>query len=228
MNSYSQKVYYLWDLIEFSNFFFRGRGGRVNRDHPLPLTQVFPRCCACPLGVSNTLNPQSRNQSPQAFWSAFRRQERLWILEFYYRRKGLQDFCGKTMEAVTELIQSSQSKNLNIFEFSRVSPGDQPLAKEPEDSGYEIVESVAYFKIWLTAHILSVVAVLILKWIWTRYWALLCFFSDKSIPAFLIVIGYLLSSMSVLKFIIHDFPQFWWQITLFRNLFDIQCIQTLC
>ena len=25
-----------------------------------------------------------------------------------------------------------------FFKFSRVSPGDQPLAKEPEDSGYEI------------------------------------------------------------------------------------------
>ena len=24
------------------------------------------------------------------------------------------------------------------FQFPRVSPGDQPLAKEPEDSGYEI------------------------------------------------------------------------------------------
>ena len=26
----------------------------------------------------------------------------------------------------------------NEFQFPRVSPGDQPLAKEPEDSGYEI------------------------------------------------------------------------------------------
>ena len=42
------------------------------------------------------------------------------------------------MEAVTELKQSSQSKNLNFFEFSRVSPGAHPLTKKPEDSGYEI------------------------------------------------------------------------------------------
>ena len=42
------------------------------------------------------------------------------------------------MEAVTELIQSSQSKKLNFFEFSRVSPGAYPLTKNPEDSGYEI------------------------------------------------------------------------------------------
>ena len=34
-------------------------------------------------------------------------------------------------------MQGSQSKNLIFFEFSRVSPGDQPLVKEPEDSRYE-------------------------------------------------------------------------------------------
>ena len=42
------------------------------------------------------------------------------------------------MEAVTELKQSSQSKSLNFFEFSRVSPGAHRLTKKPEDSGYEI------------------------------------------------------------------------------------------
>ena len=42
------------------------------------------------------------------------------------------------MQVVTELIQSSQSKNLNFFEFSRVFPGSHPLTKKPEDSGYEI------------------------------------------------------------------------------------------
>ena len=46
------------------------------------------------------------------------------------------------MEAVTELIKSSQSKNLNFFEFSRVSPGAYPLTKKPEDSGYEIGETI--------------------------------------------------------------------------------------
>ena len=43
------------------------------------------------------------------------------------------------MEAVTELIQSSQSKKIKFFEFSRVYPGAYPLTKKPEDSGYEIV-----------------------------------------------------------------------------------------
>ena len=50
----------------------------------------------------------------------------------------LQDFCGKTIEAVTELIQSSQPKNLFFFEFFRVSPGAYPLTKKPEDSGYRL------------------------------------------------------------------------------------------
>ena len=38
------------------------------------------------------------------------------------------------MQAVTEQL----IKTFNVFDFPRVSPGDQPLAKEPEDSGYEI------------------------------------------------------------------------------------------
>ena len=45
-------------------------------------------------------------------------------LEFYYRKIS----CGKTMA----------TNQKNFCEFSRVSPGDQPLAKEPEDSAYEI------------------------------------------------------------------------------------------
>ena len=40
------------------------------------------------------------------------------------------------MEAMTELIQRSQSKNLNFFEFSSISPGPYLLTKK--DSGYEI------------------------------------------------------------------------------------------
>ena len=39
------------------------------------------------------------------------------------------------MQAVTgKLIK----KFIFFFEFSRVSPGDQPLAKQPEDHGYKI------------------------------------------------------------------------------------------
>ena len=42
------------------------------------------------------------------------------------------------MEAVTDLIQSSQSKRLFFFEYSRVSSGAYPLTKKAEDSEYEI------------------------------------------------------------------------------------------
>ena len=77
---------------------------------------------------------RSRTQSPQALWPAVGRQERLWGTGILLP----QDLCGKIMEAVTELIQSSQSKNLIFFEFSRASPGAYPLTKKPEDSGYEI------------------------------------------------------------------------------------------
>ena len=48
------------------------------------------------------------------------------------------------MQAVTERIQSSQSKNLFYFEFSRVSPGAYPLTKMPEDSGYGIGLAVKF------------------------------------------------------------------------------------
>ena len=37
-----------------------------------------------------------------------------------------------------KLFRDSQSKNLNFYEFSRVSPGAHPLTKKPEDSGHEI------------------------------------------------------------------------------------------
>ena len=53
------------------------------------------------------------------------------VLEFYYRRICAVKQC-KPLQAANQKINF-------FFEFSRVSPGDQPLAKEPEDSGYEIV-----------------------------------------------------------------------------------------
>ena len=57
------------------------------------------------------------------------------VLEFYYHRIS----AVKTMDAVTELKQSSQSKKKkHFFEFSRVSPCANPLTKRREDSGYEI------------------------------------------------------------------------------------------
>lgn len=50
------------------------------------------------------------------------------------RDMGELEFCGKTMQAVTEQL----IKKFNFFDFHGVSPGDQPPAKESEDSGYEI------------------------------------------------------------------------------------------
>ena len=66
---------------------------------------------------------QSRPQSTQALWPAVGRQERLWG-------------TGRTMQPVTG--QPIKKK---------VSPGDQPLAKDPEDSGYEIVRFEGVAKI---------------------------------------------------------------------------------
>ena len=38
-------------------------------------------------------------------------------------------------------LQGTQSKNFNFFELARVSPCDQLLVKEPDDSGYEIAST---------------------------------------------------------------------------------------
>ena len=73
---------------------------------------------------------QSRTQSPQAFWSAGWRHERLWGLRILLP----QDFCGKKMQTVTE----QPIKIIIFFEVPRVSPGALPLTKKPEDSRYEI------------------------------------------------------------------------------------------
>ena len=55
------------------------------------------------------------------------------VLEFYYWRISAVKQCKP--------LWGSQSKHLNFFKFPRASPGDQPLAKESEDSGYEIGQS---------------------------------------------------------------------------------------
>ena len=52
------------------------------------------------------------------------------VLEFYYRSISAVKQCKP--------LRSSQSKQFDFFEFSRVSPGALPLTKKPEDSGYEI------------------------------------------------------------------------------------------
>ena len=73
-------------------------------------------------------------RSPQAFWSAGGRQERLWGTGILLP----QDFCDKTMQAVTQPLWDSQSKKKTKFQSPKVSPGAHPLIKKPEDYGYEI------------------------------------------------------------------------------------------
>ena len=80
---------------------------------------------------------QSRTQSPQAFWSARGCGRASGELEFCYRGisavKQCKSFTGQPIENF-----------IFFFVFSRVSPGDQPLAKEPDDSGYEIAACVSF------------------------------------------------------------------------------------
>ena len=45
------------------------------------------------------------------------------------------------MQAVT----GQPIKKIAFFEFSRVSPGDHPLTKKPEDSGYEIAGVLEFY-----------------------------------------------------------------------------------
>ena len=45
-----------------------------------------------------------------------------------------QDFCGKTMETVTE----QPIKKIEFFRCPQSLPSVAPLTKKPEDSGYEI------------------------------------------------------------------------------------------
>ena len=72
----------------------------------------------------------NRTQSPQALWPAISRQERLWG----HRILLPQDFCGKTMETVTE----QPIKKFKFFRCRQSLPGVAPLTKKPEDSGHEI------------------------------------------------------------------------------------------
>ena len=51
-------------------------------------------------------------------------------LEFYYRRISAANNASP--------FRSSQSKISKKYQFPRVSPADQPWAKEPKDSGYEV------------------------------------------------------------------------------------------
>ena len=59
---------------------------------------------------------QSYTQSPLSFWSAVGRQERLWGTGILLPQDSVVKQCKP--------LCGSQSKNLNVFEFSRISPGD--------------------------------------------------------------------------------------------------------
>ena len=74
---------------------------------------------------------QYRIQSPQALSPAVGREERLWGTEFYHLR----------ISAKKKTVTERQSKKI----FFSNSSGDQPLTKEPEDSGYEIANSMSWY-----------------------------------------------------------------------------------
>ena len=79
------------------------------------------------------LRPVGRNLVPRVLWLFGQRvgaSRDSGVLEFSYRK----------ISAVKQWksLQGSQSKNLDFFEFPRVSTGAHPLTKKPEDSGYEI------------------------------------------------------------------------------------------
>ena len=76
---------------------------------------------------------QTRTHNPQALWPAVCHQERLLGTRILLP----QDFCSKTMQAVTERA----IKKIKFFEFFRVSSGTHPLTKKPEDSEKQIVPS---------------------------------------------------------------------------------------
>ena len=80
--------------------------------------------------VTISFNIQYHSQSPQALWPAVGRQERLWGAGILLP----QDFCGKTMQAVTE----QPIKNFKVFRFDQSPFGGKVLDKEHEDSGYAI------------------------------------------------------------------------------------------
>ena len=46
--------------------------------------------------------------------------------------------CGISAVKQCRAVMEQPIKRFKCFDFPRVSPGDQPLAKECEESGYEI------------------------------------------------------------------------------------------
>ena len=69
---------------------------------------------------------QSRSQSPQAFLSAVGRLERLWDNGMEVRRDN------------RSLYEAANQKQDILFDFSRDSPGDQPLTKSLRTLGLRL------------------------------------------------------------------------------------------
>jgi len=89
---------------------------------------------------------QSRTQSSQASWSAGGRWESLWgnrVLTAGILDSGEVELRLSVVSFVTVNSQSTaMQKNQNFSHYSRVSPGDHPLTKKPEDSGYEVADDL--------------------------------------------------------------------------------------
>ena len=76
------------------------------------------------------------------------------------RDSGVLEFSYRKISAVKQWksLQGSQSKNLDFFEFPRVSTGAHPLTKKPEDSGYEIgslPDPMAWSRVCVCARVCS-------------------------------------------------------------------------
>ena len=83
-------------------------------------------------GIYKVLNKLKANLVPRVFRLFGQRGKpgRLWGHQILLP----QDFCGKTIETVTE----QPIKKIEFFRCPQSLPGVAPLTKTPEDSGYEI------------------------------------------------------------------------------------------
>ena len=80
--------------------------------------------------LEHTPQSRTRTQSPQALWPAVGRQERLWRI-----RKNSKFWLAALQQPA---LLYRRNPAVIKFQYPRVSPGDHPPTKEPEDSGYEI------------------------------------------------------------------------------------------
>ena len=106
---------------------------------------------------SHTQSPRlfrSRNQSPQAIWSAGGRRERLWGTGMFSPQCNASRYWAANqkkkillnLQSLSWRTPADQKHEYSGYEIEAlwVSPGDRPLAKEPEDSEYEIRLRLAY------------------------------------------------------------------------------------